>query len=47
LWKSEGLKGYYKGIIPAFFGVTHGALQFMSYEYLKQKYTRKMVESIY
>jgi solute carrier family 25 folate transporter 32 len=36
LYKSEGFKGYYRGIVPAMIGVSHGALQFMSYEYMKQ-----------
>jgi Mitochondrial carrier protein len=43
LWKNERLGGYYKGIVPALFGVSHGALQFMAYEHLKDWYGRQMV----
>ncbi|CAH1776198.1 unnamed protein product [Owenia fusiformis] len=38
IYKFEGIKGLYKGMLPGVFGVSHGALQFMAYEQLKQKY---------
>lgn len=40
IYKHEGLIGYYKGIVPGIFGVSHGAVQFMVYEELKNRYNQ-------
>lgn len=38
IYSKDGFKGYYKGLIPGIFGVSHGAVQFMTYEELKNRY---------
>ena len=45
-YQYEGLKGLYKGFIPGLFGVSHGALQFMTYEEMKNAYNIYWNQSI-
>lgn len=35
IWRKEGFRGYFHGLIPALFSVSHGALYFLAYENLK------------
>ncbi|CAK9833934.1 Mitochondrial folate transporter/carrier [Anthophora retusa] len=38
IYKTEGWRGFYRGFVPGIFGVSHGAIQFMVYEELKNWY---------
>ncbi|XP_003744741.1 mitochondrial folate transporter/carrier [Galendromus occidentalis] len=38
VYKYEGVGGLYKGLVPSLFNVSHGALQFMIYEEMKDWY---------
>ncbi|MCJ1405141.1 hypothetical protein MMC11_008367 [Xylographa trunciseda] len=36
IYQVDGLSGFYRGLVPSLFGVSHGALQFMAYEQMKK-----------
>ncbi|XP_075169261.1 solute carrier family 25 member 32 [Haematobia irritans] len=38
IYKEEGIRGLYKGFVPGMLGVSHGAIQFMTYEEMKNCY---------
>lgn len=40
IYKNEGIRGLYRGFVPGIFGVSHGALQFMVYEEMKNHYNQ-------
>lgn len=41
IYVDEGLKGFYKGLIPSLVLVTNGALNFMIYENLRAKVLKR------
>ena len=40
-YRNEGIKGFYKGLLPGFFGVSHTAIQLMMYEEMKIYYKER------
>ncbi|CAH8438549.1 unnamed protein product [Dicrocoelium dendriticum] len=38
LWRHEGVAGFYRGYLPGLFGVSHGAIQFMLYDRMRDMY---------
>ncbi|KAL8889146.1 MAG: hypothetical protein Q9215_003535 [Flavoplaca cf. flavocitrina] len=36
IYRTEGVQGFYRGLLPSLFGVSHGALQFMAYEQFRR-----------
>ena len=44
--REEGFKGLYKGFVPGIWGVSHGAIQFMAYEELKNAYNVYQKQSV-
>lgn len=41
MYKTEGILSFYSGLTPALLGLTHVAVQFPAYEFLRRKFTGK------
>ncbi|KIO20317.1 hypothetical protein M407DRAFT_245857 [Tulasnella calospora MUT 4182] len=42
IYRNEGFKAFYRGLIPSLFGVTHVLVQFPLYEHLKEWYSHRL-----
>ncbi len=46
MYTTEGILSFYSGLTPALLGLTHVAVQFPVYEYLKPKYTGRPMGAV-
>lgn len=40
IFRTEGIRGYYKGLLPSLLGVSHVVVQFPLYEALKTRMSK-------
>ncbi|MBW0463169.1 hypothetical protein O181_002884 [Austropuccinia psidii MF-1] len=46
IYEKEGLRGFYRGLVPSLLGVTHVAIQFPLYEQIKLYYQKKYPDDL-